>query len=139
MTNLKPPPVYKVIVAQVFAATAVSLVALFFSSFELAYSLLLGGLISSISNWFFTSQAFKYRGARNAKRILRSFLAGEIGKLVITVVMFALCFSFLANVIGFALIMGFLFVHVVGVAVSATINYSPMGHKTMGHKQSPTA
>ena len=118
------------IVAQVSATIVFAALSLFVSGSMLAYSVLLGGLISSLSNGFFAAQAFKYRGARNAQKIVRSFLAGEIGKLGITVVLFALCFSLLTEILEFALIMGFLAVHVVGVIASIMIDYSPSRSKT---------
>ena len=130
VTNLRPPPVHKVIVAQLVATAFIAIVSLLLSGAPAAFSVLLGGLISSVSNAFFAAQAFKHRGARNAQKIVKSFLAGEIGKFSITVVMFALCFSLLPNVVEFALIVGFLVVHVVGVLAAVKIDYSPTGHKS---------
>ncbi|MBG11076.1 MAG: hypothetical protein CMD92_07930, partial [Gammaproteobacteria bacterium] len=130
VTNLKPPPVYKVIVAQVSATAFITVVSLALMSVPAAVSVLLGGIVSSASNAFFAAQTFKHRGARSAHKIVKGFLAGEIGKFFITIVMFALCFSLLPNVIEFAMILSFLTVHVVGVGAAVRINYSPSGHKS---------
>ena len=125
LTNLKPPPVHKVIVAQISATTFLAVVSLILINASTAISVLLGGGISSGSNAFFAAQAFKHRGARNAQKIVKGFLAGEIGKFCITVVTFALCFSFLPNVVEGAMILAFLVVHVVGVAAAVRIDYTP--------------
>jgi ATP synthase protein I len=130
VTNLKPPPVHKVIIAQISATTFIAVVSLVLINASTAFSVLLGGGVSSGSNAFFAAQAFKHRGARNAQKIVKGFLAGEIGKFCITVVMFALSFSLLPNVVEGAMILAFLIVHVVGVAAAVRINYTPNGHKS---------
>ena len=130
MTNLRTPPVYKVTVAQLLVTAFIATVALLLSGTHIALSVLLGGLISSVSNRFFAALAFKHRGARNAQKIVKSFLVGEIGKFGITVVMFALCFSLLPDVSEFSMIMGFLVVHVAGVMAAVKIDYSPNAHKS---------
>lgn len=125
MTNLKPPPVYKVIVAQAAASVLIATVSLLFVGLVTAYSGLLGGLISTLSNSFFASQAFRYGGARNAKKIVQSFMAGEIGKLIIVVGLFALSFGLITNLNAYALILAFIVVQFVGVIASVRLNYSP--------------
>ncbi|SDI57775.1 F0F1 ATP synthase subunit I [Pseudomonas panipatensis] len=57
------------------------------------YSGLLGGLIAWLPNVYFARKAFRYSGARSAQMIVRSFYAGEAGKLVLTAVLFALAFA----------------------------------------------
>jgi len=130
LTNLKPPPVHKVTVAQISATTFIAAVSLVLINASTAFSVLLGGGISSGSNAFFAAQAFKHRGARNAQKIVKGFLAGEIGKFCITVVMFALSFSLLPNVVEGVMILAFLVVHVVGVAAAVRIDYTPNGHNS---------
>jgi len=67
---------------------------LFFSRGVVAgYSGLLGGLIAWLPNVYFAYKAFRYSGARSAQMIVRSFYAGEAGKLVLTAVLFALAFA----------------------------------------------
>ncbi|MFZ8975466.1 MAG: ATP synthase subunit I [Pseudohongiellaceae bacterium] len=127
---MKPPPVHKVIIAQISATTFIAVVSLVLINASTAFSVLLGGGVSSGSNAFFAAQAFKHRGARNAQKIVKGFLAGEIGKFCITVVMFALSFSLLPNVVEVAMILAFLIVHVVGVAAAVRIDYTPNGHKS---------
>ncbi|MCG8908321.1 MULTISPECIES: F0F1 ATP synthase subunit I [Pseudomonas] len=57
------------------------------------YSGLLGGLIAWLPNLYFARKAFRYSGARSAQLIVRSFYAGEAGKLILTAVLFALTFA----------------------------------------------
>ena len=130
MTNLRPPPVYKVIVAQLAATIFIAAVSLLFSGSVIAYSVLLGGLISALPNSYFAFQAFKYQGARNADKVVKSFIKGELGKIGITIVLFALSFSLITNLSELALILGFITTHFVGVMMSGLIGYSPTSNKT---------
>ena len=130
MTNLKAPPVYKVIVAQLVATSFIAVISLLLSGIVLAYSALLGGLISALPNSYFALQAFKFRGASNAEKVVKSFIRGELGKIGITLVLFALSFTLITNLNELALMLGFVTTHFVGVMVSGLISYSPTGNKT---------
>ena len=57
------------------------------------YSGLLGGLIAWLPNIYFAHKAFRFSGARAAQAIVRSFYAGEAGKLIFTSALFALVFT----------------------------------------------
>lgn len=130
MTNLKPPPVYKVIVAQLAASAIIAAIFLTFAGVVVAYSGLIGGLISAISNSFFAAQAFRYTGARNAKRIVQGFMTGEIGKLIIVIGLFALSFGLITTLNGYVMIFTFVSVQLVGVVASARMNHSPTMNKS---------
>ena len=130
MTNLSPPPVYKVIVAQLAATVFIAAVSLLFLGNVYAYSVLLGGLISALPNSYFALQAFKYQGARNADKVVKSFIRGQLGKIGITIVLFALSFTLITNLSELALILGFITAHFVGVMMSGLISYSPTSNKT---------
>ena len=130
MTNLKAPPVYKVIVAQFAVTSFIAVISLLLSGTVLAYSALLGGLISALPNSYFALQAFKYRGASNAEKVVKGFIKGELGKIGITLVLFALSFTLITNLNELALILGFVTTHFVGVMASGLISYSPTENKT---------
>ena len=130
MTNLRPPPVYKVIVAQLAATVFIAAVSLLFLGNVNAYSVLLVGLISALPNSYFALQAFKYQGARNADKVVKSFIRGQLGKIGITIVLFALSFTLITNLSELALILGFITAHFVGVMMSGLISYSPTNNKT---------
>jgi ATP synthase protein I len=57
------------------------------------YSGLCGGLIAWLPNLYFAHKAFRFSGARAAQAIVRSFDAGEAGKLIMTAVLCALTFA----------------------------------------------
>jgi ATP synthase protein I len=130
MSNLKPPPVHKVIVAQIAATGLIAVISLLISGSITAYSVFLGGLISALPNSYFAMQAFRYQGARSADKVVKSFLRGELGKMGLTLVLFALCFSLIGNVNEIALILGFIVIQFVGVIMSGFIGYTPTGNKT---------
>ena len=130
MTNLRPPSVYKVIVAQLVWTASLSLVCLSIFGVVAGYSALLGGLISAVPNSYFALHAFKFQGARNADKVVKSFIRGELGKIVFTGVLFALSFTLVTNLDELALISGFVATHFVGVVMSGTIDYSPTRKNT---------
>ena len=130
MTNLRPPPVYKAIVVQLIATAFIATISLLFAGNVTAYSALLGGLISALPNSYFALQAFKFQGARNAEKVVKSFIKGELGKIAITIVLFALSFTLITNLSELALILGFITTHFVGVMMSGFISYSPTSDKT---------
>lgn len=130
VSNLKAPPVYKVILAQLAITGFISVISLLFSGTTLALSVLLGGLISALPNSYFALHAFKYSGARNADKIVKGFIRGELGKLVITVVLFALSFALISSLNELALILGFIATHFVGVMMSGLISSSPSSNKS---------
>lgn len=53
------------------------------------YSALSGGLIAILGQVYFTVQALKYVGARQAHNIVKSFYQGVIGKWLLTLGLFA--------------------------------------------------
>ena len=127
MTNLRPPPVYKVIVAQFTTTGFLALLGLFLIDTVVAYSVLLGGVISALPNSYFVLQAFRFQGARNADRVVKSFIRGELGKIGVTIILFALSFTLITNLSEIALILGFIAVHFAGVVMSGFVSYSPGG------------
>ena len=130
MTNLRPPSVYKVIVAQLVWTVSLSLVCLSIFGVVAGYSALLGGLISAVPNSYFALHAFKFQGARNADKVVKSFIRGELGKIVFTGVLFALSFTLVTSLDELALIAGFVAAHFVGVVMSGAIDYSPTRKNT---------
>ncbi len=109
---------YKVILAQLIAPALLAATFLWTTDAAIARSVLAGGLISALSNSYFAVQAFRYQGADNADKVVRSFLKGEIGKIVIAVLLFALSFNFLKSLNVVALFSGFLFAHLVGISAT---------------------
>ena len=130
VTNLRPPPVYKVIVAQLATTAFIAAISLLFSGSIVAYSTLLGGLISALPNSYFAMQAFRYSGASNSDKVVKSFMKGELGKIAFTLVLFALSFTLITTINELALILGFIVIHFTGVMASGLISYMPQRHNT---------
>ena len=68
-----------------------------------ARSILLGAMIFVAPNMMFTLYTFRFRGATNAVDIYRSFKFGELVKLILTTIGFALAFKYrlVANELAF--------------------------------------
>ena len=111
-------------------AVSLFLVCLLIFGAVVGYSALLGGLISAVPNSYFALHAFKFQGARNADKVVKSFIRGELGKIVFTGVLFALSFTLVTSLNELALIAGFVAAHFVGVVMSGTIDYSPTRKNT---------
>lgn len=86
-------PVFPVLLAQLIVLLLAALVAWQALGSVAGYSALLGGLIAWLPNLYFAHKAFRFSGARAAREIVRSFYAGEAGKLILTFVLFALTFA----------------------------------------------
>ena len=70
--NLKAPPIYKVIVTQFLVTVIAALSTFALMDTVTAYSVLLGGMISTIPNAYFALKVFRYRGARQMPLIVKS-------------------------------------------------------------------
>ncbi|MDF2075640.1 F0F1 ATP synthase subunit I [Pseudomonas mendocina] len=86
-------PVFPVLVAQLIVLLLATAVGWQWRGSVAGYSALLGGLIAWLPNLYFAHKAFRFSGARAAREIVRSFYAGEAGKLILTFVLFALAFA----------------------------------------------
>lgn len=85
--------VFPVLLAQCVVLLLASLLIAIWHGGISGYSALCGGLIAWLPNVYFAFKAFRYSGARAAQAIVRSFYAGEAGKLILTAVLFALLFA----------------------------------------------
>lgn len=85
----------QILIALIFVLIC-SVATYFIWGLSFAYSVLAGGAISIIPNFVFAHKAFKYAGARASRKVLDSFYSGVKMKLVLTAVLFALAFKFLA-------------------------------------------
>lgn len=86
-------PVFPVLLAQLILLLLISCALWAWLGLSGGYSAFCGGLIAWLPNLYFAHKAFRYSGARAARNIVRSFYAGEAGKLVLTAVLFALTFA----------------------------------------------
>lgn len=86
-------PVFPVLMAQLVVLLLAATLTWQWRGNVAGYSALLGGMIAWLPNLYFAHKAFRYSGARAAREIVRSFYAGEAGKLILTFVLFALTFA----------------------------------------------
>ena len=92
MTTIPKPELLKAIIYQL--AVLLILVAMISTTDKLmAVSGLMGGLIQILPQAWFSWQAFKYAGASNVDRVVRSMYRGELGKVVMTATLFAILFT----------------------------------------------
>jgi len=108
--------VKQLLIWQLIGAFLVGLVGLYWSR-EAGLGAFLGGLIVWLPNCYFAFRAFRYRGARAARLIVRSFYAGAAGKMLLTAGMFALVFVYLRPLNAPAVFLGFAAVQILNWVV----------------------
>ncbi len=122
VSRIKAPPLYIAFIIQFFICVMLTLAVWLLLDAVTAYSVLLGGLISIVPNSYFAWKAFRYRGASNTPLIVKSFYAGETGKLIMTGVSFALVFGGVKPLNELAVIVSFIIAIVVGLVTSAWVS-----------------
>lgn len=112
-------PGFPILLVQI-AITVLSAVAFFvMNGFVAGYSAFIGGMIATIGHAYLAYQTFRYFGARSAKSIVQAFWAGEMGKLILTTVLFALVFVGVKPLQPVALFAGYLLA--IGVSASGLL------------------
>lgn len=86
-------PVFPVLLTQLVVLLLAAVVLWQWRGAVSGYSGLCGGLIAWLPNMYFAHKAFRFTGARAAQAIVRSFYAGEAGKLILTAALFTLTFA----------------------------------------------
>jgi len=91
-TPFTQQPTFRALVIQLIVVTLLAVVCAVTLGIVAAYSVLIGGMIALVANAYFTYKAFQLYGARSMTAIVQSFWAGQVGKMVVTAVLFALVF-----------------------------------------------
>ena len=91
MTTISLPAVKKVALYQLALLLPAS-AALLGWNMQIAYSVMLGGLIQIVPQAWFARQAFRFAGARRVHSIVSSMYWGETGKVVLSAVLFTATF-----------------------------------------------
>lgn len=89
--RIAKPPVLKIYASQ-FLVLATLSAALLYVDVTVAYSVLLGGVISILPNLYFALLAFRFSGARAVEAVTKSLYRGEVGKFILTAALFACVF-----------------------------------------------
>ena len=122
VSTIKAPPFYIALLVQLLFCLMAALVMFLLIDGVASYSILLGGLISIVPNGYFAWKVFRFRGARNTPLIVKSFYAGETGKLIMTGVFFALVFAGIKPLNEFAVIVSFILTIIVGLIATGWAN-----------------
>lgn len=77
----------KIIGIQLLVTLLIAMVSLALSDFRAAYSAVIGGGISAIVTLYFASRVFSARIGSPAAKIARAFYIGEVGKLLLTIIL----------------------------------------------------
>lgn len=89
--QITKPPLLKIFASQCVVLAALSL-GFLFVDVTTAYSVLLGGMVCIFPNAYFAFLAFRHSGARAARDVAKSLYRGEVGKFILTAVLFACVF-----------------------------------------------
>lgn len=84
----------KLVAFQLLLMLIIALVSTVFFSIKSGYSALAGGVTFLLPNLIFVLMAFAHAGARQTKKVLRGFYAGEAIKLFLTVLLFVVFLKF---------------------------------------------
>jgi len=93
-SGIRRPPIAQWFLIESVILVVVSLAFLLRSQVA-GYSALLGGLIFLLPHGYFALKAFRYSGARSAKKIMSSFYQGEAGKLILCAILFTMVFKWI--------------------------------------------
>jgi len=89
----------KLMVFQLLIVLTIALISTVFFSVKSGYSALAGGITFLLPNIVFVLMAFAHAGARQAKKVLRGFYAGEAIKLFLTVILFVVFLKYIPLVL----------------------------------------
>lgn len=78
----------KMVAFQLLLVLSLALISTVFFSNKAGYSALFGGITFLLPNFIFVWMAFAHAGARQSRKVLRGFYAGEAIKLFLTVLLF---------------------------------------------------
>nr|WP_165495725.1 ATP synthase subunit I [Marinobacter halodurans] len=109
-TDTTRPAVHRLTWIQLSFTVAIAGVGYLFAGQVAGYSGLLGGLIYTIPNAFFTRQVFAYRPAGAMGHIVRAFYWGEVIKLALTALLFAAVFKWVQPLNAGVLFLAFILV-----------------------------
>lgn len=99
-------PLLFTLAVQLLVVSPALLVLIFFNPLWM-FSFLLGAIVYSLPNAYFTWYAFRYRGKDYSLQIASSFYTGEFGKHALAAVGFALVYRYVNPLHAPALIAGF--------------------------------
>jgi ATP synthase protein I len=97
---------YRIVMTQLFAVVVLFPFVQSFWDRETAVSVTLGGLVCVLPNLFLYRSMFTHFGAQAAKKIIKGFYWGELGKIALTTVLFSIALN-APGVLPGSLLVGF--------------------------------
>lgn len=119
------------LVGQLAGAVVVGLAG-FVWGVDAALGAFLGGIMVWLPNCYFAFRAFRYRGARAARLIVRSFYAGAAGKMLLTAGLFTLVFVNVKPLNALAVFAGFAIVQSLNWFVPLLVGRHESAHGAQG-------
>ncbi len=107
---------------QLVITVVIALLSYIYSGFVSAYSVLLGGAVYILPNFYFVICVFRDMDQENPFAIARLFYYGETMKLLLTVVMFALCFALIKQLHAISLFATYILIMIVNMAGLAILS-----------------
>ena len=114
--TINSPAAYKLLGIQLVITVVVALLLMLYSGVGPACSALLGGLTYILPNAWFTRYAFRGNEQESPHIIVRWFYMGELGKFVLTAVMFVLCFVLVKSLQVMVLFMMYIAMIIINLA-----------------------
>ncbi len=113
---------YRIIIVQVGFTAAIALLLFMTKGKVHAYSALLGGAASIGPSSFFARCAFKYSAATSPSLVMKWFMVGEAGKLLMTALIFGLSITSVKPLMMPTMFITFLIMTVVNMIGLAILN-----------------
>ncbi|MDR2213330.1 MAG: ATP synthase subunit I [Pseudomonadales bacterium] len=125
MSAIQKPPVNRIVLRQLLVLLILWALAQVFLETVVAYSILLGGMLSIVPGAYFAYKATRHRGARATERMVNSVYFAEVMKLALTGAGFALVFTQVKPLHPVGLFCGFILVHIVGLVMLVRVTMPP--------------
>lgn len=108
MPRLGKQPIIAILLAQVVVSMVLAVVLALWQLRVAAVSALLGGAIAVVPNAFLAARLLSPGSTTSAKALLRAAWFGEIGKLLLTMLLFAIVFAMVRPISALAVFGGFI-------------------------------
>ena len=96
LTSVGRKLAFRQLVIMILSVVVYAVAAYFIWGYSFSKSVVVGGFVAIVPNIFFAFKAFQYAGARSSHKVMSSFYSGEKYKIVLTAILFALAFKFVA-------------------------------------------
>jgi len=106
---------YRYLAVEAAVTAVIALILLLSVDMTAACSAMLGGVVFIAPNWLFTALVFRQSGGDTAGSILQRFFVGEALKILVTIVLFAACFTLIRPLNIMALFATFIITMVINV------------------------